>query len=910
MLRMIAGVWLSFFIFVLPLCADAPGKVELAENWRLASAKDVPADGAAISRPDYQDGNWYPVRRMPGTVLEILQEDGVYPNLYYGKNMLEKVPQDLYQQDWWYRATFTAPAGHAAYTLEFPGINYRAEIWLNGQRIADSKQIVGMYAAHELNVTKWMKPASRNTLAVKVTPEQLIQDATGVELADSWFDWLNWKYLGYKGEFKTPPLFGVSFVPDRNAGVWKPVYLRMTGDVRLQHAWVNPELSLPQSIARLTVYADLHNLSTEPVSGTLKGTITREGKPAIQLQQALSLTPGQELSVEFSPEKYSNLIVTNPDLWWPYTIGKPNLYELHLEFLQNNEVSDRAQIPFGIRSITQHRDNDEQFPDVGKGGNFYLQINGRDFLVRGADYTPDILYRYDPEREAQILAYVKDLGLNMLRWESKISSEHIIDLADEQGIPLMFGWMCCNQWEKWDQWSEEDHRVASESLRSQILMLRPHASVIVWANGSDGRPPQSVLKDYHQILSDLHWPNATVDTVSSFAKDANGDRLWDGILMEGPYSWRPPNYWFAGEYVPSRGASVEQGDNEHIPTLESLKKFIPPDKLWPINDTWYFHAGAIVGASTLADIQKAVDHRYGPSSNVEEFVRKAQLVHYENTRAQFEDFAASGWSNHKVTMYWMLNSHWPSFYGNIVDYYLSPNGTYYGAKTGLRPLSVVFDAYARGDHSAARIIVFNQTPLDQRGLRVRVRVYDLDGKLRDDRSAKGVQVATNGAVQVLTLPRYPQSSPVFFVRCQLFASAGKLVSDNTYWQSQKDDDLGGRSNDFALNLKQVSWADMTALNTMLPVRLEVGAERFTADGQTQVTIHLRNSSEHIAFFERATITASEGGDEILPIQYDDNYITVYPRESAEIHGTVARAASSNWVRLEGYNTPSTSVPIK
>ncbi len=162
----------------------------------------------------------------------------------------------------------------------------------------------------------------------------------------------------------------------------------------------------------------------------------------------------------------------------------------------------------------------------------------------------------------------------------------------------------------------------------------------------------------------------------------------------------------------------------------------------------------------------------------------------------------------------------------------------------------------------------------------------------------------------MALPRYPKSSAVFFVRCQLFDNTGKLLVDNSYWQSQKDDDLGGRSNDFALNLKQVRWADMTALNTMSPVRLEVSAERFTADGQTRVTIHLRNSSEHIAFFERATITASEGGDEILPIQYDDNYITVYPGESTDIHGTVAKAASSKWVRLEGYNTPPASVTIK
>ena len=196
----------------------------------------------------------------------------------------------------------------------------------------------------------------------------------------------------------------------------------------------------------------------------------------------------------FAPEQFPELVVTNPDLWWPYTMGNPALYDLQLEFVRNKTLSDSSHIRFGIRKITQLRDNDESFPDIGKGGNFYLQVNGRDFLVRGGDYTPDLLFRYDPEREADILRYAKDLGINFLRWESKISSEHIVELADEEGIPLMFGWMCCNQWEKWNQWSDEDRRVAPESLRSQILMLRPHASVFVWANGSDGLPPEPILQ--------------------------------------------------------------------------------------------------------------------------------------------------------------------------------------------------------------------------------------------------------------------------------------------------------------------------------------------------------------------------------------------------------------------------------
>ena len=913
MLRLIATLFLSLCAGVFPASAspDSPRSIELADNWKLTSAKDLQTGGAVISLPTYKDASWYAIHRMPATVLEVLEEDGVYPNLYFGKNLLESVPQDLYKQDWWYRTTFRAPAGYVVYLLDFPGINYRAEIWLNGQLVAGNKQVVGMYNAHELNVTQWIKIGELNTLAVKVTPERAIQDVDGVELADSWFDWINWKYLGYHGPRKISEN-GISFVSDRNAGIWKPVYMKVSGDVTVEHALVNSDLPLPDTTqARLTVFSGLHNFSNRPVSGVLRGTISRPGKPPIKLEQPITLSANEERQVIFTPDKFAELVVKNPDLWWPYTMGTPNLYDLRLEFLENQDLSDVAQIRFGIRTITQNRDQDEQFPDLGKGGNFYFKVNGRDVLVRGAVYTPDLLYRYDPNREAAVLRYVKDLGLNMLRWESKISSEHIVELADEQGIPLMFGWMCCNQWEKWGQWDEEDHRVAAESLRSQILTLRPHASVWIWANGSDGLPPKSMLSVYHGILTELHWQNAVVDTVSSFAKDEHGERLWDGIHMAGPYSWRPPTYWFSGKYPPARGSCAEQGDNEHIPPYESLKEFIPNDKLWPINDTWYFHAGSNPGNSSLSNIQRAIDRRYGPSAGAEEFTRKAQVAHYEATRAQFEAFAADGWQNHKMTIYWMLNSHWPSFFGNIFDYYLRPGGAYYGAKKGLRPLSVVFDSYAAGDHSQAKVTVVNQTPAAQEGLRVRLRIYDIQGRLRDDRQAENLRVASGGAVLAMTLPRFPDSSQVFFVRCLLFNNSGDAVAENTYWQSQKDDDLGDRKNDGAFALQQESWADMTSLNAMPKVALEVSAKQSAAADGIHVAIQLHNPAQHVAFFERAEIMADRDGGEILPIEYDDNYVTVYPGETVVIQGVVPQPGKTpTWVKLEGYNTPLTTVAIQ
>lgn len=997
--------WGTLFVWALvcvsnSLLAQSKQKIELEAKWKLISTNQLADSGAVISQPPYRTDKWHSIRRMPATVLAALQADGVYPKLYYGMNLHTEVPRDLWKQDWWYRTSFQVPAGAHTFWIDFPGINYRAEIWLNGELVADNKQVFGMYTDHCFNITHLIHPGNKNILAVKVTPERLIRDVNGVELADSWHDWINWKYLGYHGplnvlDFPTRGFTasyvapgssvvgasatakvtiqaastssftldaavssqgvpvrsgtvnfmrdgypvgravvnangmatltihhsaenlvsgGISFVPDRNAGIWKPVFLYITGPVKLSNALVDTELPLPANDpAKLTVYANVTNGSSSSVRGDLEGEITRSGKPSIHISQPVSLSPGETREISFAPSSFPQLIVHNPELWWPYTMGKPALYDLHLNFVENNEISDSESIRFGIREITQHRDHDEQFPAVGKGGNFYLQINGKDFLIRGAAYTPDLLYRDDPKREATAIAYAKDLGLNMLRSEGKIFSEHLVELADEAGMPLMYGWMCCNQWERWKQWSSEDQGAARESLRSQILMLRSHAAVFMWADGSDGLPPPPVRDAYHRILTNLHWQDAVVDTVSSFAKNLNGQILWDGIQMDGPYAWRPPSYWFAGRYAGAQGSLAEEGDNENVPPYESLQKFIPATKLWPINKYWYFHAGATRGNNELLNTQIALNRRYGPSSSAEEFAKKAQVGLYEDTRAQFEDFAANGWATHKMSIYWMFNEPWPSFFGHLFDYYEKPGGAYYGAKKGLRPLSVVFDYYATGDHKHAKIRVVNQTINDRDDLRLRVRVYDLLGHVRHDQQASHIDVPTQGVALGLTLPIIHGVTSTYFVRCELFDRSGLRLVENNYWQSTALDDLGNPSNDNAFKIKQVNWANFKALNTMPKVQLQIAGVDHSSRAKDEIAINLRNPTDHIAFFERVSVARRKDGEEILPITYSDNYVTVFPRETVHIFSTFGHAVNDKghlWLRLEGYNTSKESTAIR
>ncbi len=490
------------------------------------------------------------------------------------------------------------------------------------------------------------------------------------------------------------------------------------------------------------------------------------------------------------------------------------------------------------------------------GGNFYLQVNGRDFLVRGATYTPDLLYRYDPDRDAAILRYAKDLGLNMLRLESKISSDEFAAMADELGIPLMYGWMCCNQWEKWPQWDAEDRRVARRACarRSTCCARTPRRS-----SGPTAATAARLMRSGPPTTRSS--PTCTGRTPSSTPSRRSpatpgGKPLWDGIQMAGPYSWRPPSYWFSGRYGAARGSSAEQGDNEHIPPFASLREFIPPDKLWPINDTWYFHAGSAPQNSTLSNVRRVIDRRYGPSNSAQMFADKAQLAHYEATRAQFESFAANGWDGHKMTIYWMLNSHWPSFFGNIFDYYLRPGGAYYGAKKGLRPLSVVFDSYATGQPPAGQ----GQRGQPEPGREIRSagagsHLRHLPAGCATFDTPTGSRWHPAVPSRSMTVPAGPADSPVFFVRAELLDADGAVVAENVYWQSQSVDDVGPPANDAAFDTKQISWADMTALNRLPKVALDVDAH---ADGEgdgRDVTMRLHNSSTLVAFFERAELLA-------------------------------------------------------
>jgi exo-1,4-beta-D-glucosaminidase len=298
-------------------------------------------------------------------------------------------------------------------------------------------------------------------------------------------------------------------------------------------------------------------------------------------------------------------------------MGSPKLYDLHTSFSIANAISDSQHKWVGIREITSA---------MTDNGARLFRVNGKPILIRGAGWAPDMMLRRNPKRLRAELQYVQDMNLNTIPLEGKIESDEFFKLADEKGILIMAGWCCCDLWEKWDEWNGDQLAVGSASLRSQSLRLRAHPSLLMWLNGSDKPPPPEVEQAYLQVLKETSWPNPIVSSASQTPAIFSGP---SGMKMTGPYDYVPPSYWLIDmKHGGAHGFNTETSPGPAVPPLNSLKKFIPPDHLWPIDEVWNFHAG-MSRFKNLEKYNAALSAQYGPPKDLEDYNRKSQAMAYD-----------------------------------------------------------------------------------------------------------------------------------------------------------------------------------------------------------------------------------------------------------------------------------------
>jgi exo-1,4-beta-D-glucosaminidase len=861
------------------------GSATTITHWQIQSSAKAQQSGAEISSAGYSTGDWYPVSGR-ATVMAGLLENGTYKNVFYSDNLRAAEEPDssgnVFVIPWWYRTEFTLVEGgrETRTLLRINGIIASADVWLNGNLIAEQAAVAGAYPVHELDVTRWVR-AGTNTLALRVHPAD-----PRLSLSIGWVDWN-----------PTPP--------DNNMGPWRGVDIVRRGPVEIGYPQVTSTLSLPDlSRAALTVKVQARNLDASAREATITGVVA-----GVSLRRTIHLDAGQTQTVSFSPKSDPGLDLNHPQVWWPVGMGAHPLYTLQMAAAVDDVISDRASSTFGIRSVSSH---------LTQHGFRQFVINGKPVLIRGAGWAPDMFLRDDPKRMETEFSYVVNLGLNALRSEGKLEDAGFYDLADRFGLMILAGWECCDKWESWaktggEPWDAADEKVAAASMASEARLLRNHPSVIGFLIGSDNAPPPAISKMY---VDTLHAEDWSLPIIAAAADQGTAETGPSGMKMAGPYAWIPPAYWYADKLGGAFGFDSEVSAGASIPLLDDLTRMLAPQELealWKYPQARQFHASAAWSIfATIESFDTALARRYGQPKSLEDYVAKSQLENYDNVRAQFEAFNAHMDAAKPSTgvIYWMLNNAWPSLHWHLYDYFLNPAGAYFGAKIANEPLHIQYSYDTRA------IMLVNHTlnrehGLREHGLRAVIRVRNLDGSVAYERRLKDIDLKGNGAQQLAMLPALDGLSRTYFIELELASAAGKSISRNVYWLSTQTDELDWANSTWYLT-PVTRYADLTPLQSLPTATSEVHVtmRHEGAEDIASVTLTVPPSSKAVALFQHVSIKQSAGGEPILPIQWSDNDVTLWPGESLTLTAHFATSgAATPVVELTGWNVPTISVPV-
>jgi exo-1,4-beta-D-glucosaminidase len=842
------------------------GKILLKQGWSVQQSGKINLTGAELSTKEIIPQNWLPAS-VPSTVMGVLTKNGLYGDIFVGDNY-KKIDKKQFDGSWWYRKAFKLPVLKTGQhvVLHFDGLNYYANIWLNGKLLASRDSVFGTFRRFEFDITDRLQPKG-NVLAVEIFRAQ-------------------------------PGDFNLGFVdwnprpPDENMGIWREVYLKITGDVSLNNTYVESKVNTSTlTEASLTIKTSLKNYSSKSVSGFLKGKI--DGR---EFSYPVVIKAGTTLDIELTPEQVPGLHIKNPRLWWCNNLGTPELYELNLRFETDKRISDSEKTSFGIREIECY---------TNAYGHKGYKLNGKEVLIKGAGWTDDIFLRDSLASLETQVRYVKHMNLNTIRFESIWgTNQDIYDLCDKYGILAMVGWSC--QWE-WDEYlgktcdefggiqTEPEMALALNSFRDQVLWLRNHPSIFVWMVGSDKCPKPELELRYRSLFKTLD-NRPYLASAGTRVSTVSGPT---GVKMNGPYEYVSPSYWFVDTINGGAfGFNTETGPGPQVPVLESLKKMIPEDKLWPLSENWNYHCTHSKQALNTMDVfNEALDARFGKPATLDEYLLKADAQSYETLKAMFEAFRVNIPKSTGIIQ-WMLNSAWPSLYWQLYDYYLAPTAAYYGARTANQPIQLIYN------YSDNAVYAVNETRNDANNYKASLRLLNIASKEIMNKNLQ-FSVASNTSVKVFELD--PLSETVF-LDAKLSDALGKHMAGNFYWLSAKKDEYAWDKTTWVYTPLK-AFTDYSALNSLPESEVVVAQSRKDKGEMSEVTIHLSNPTSKIAFALTIKMVDKQG-NLITPAFWDDNYISLLPGEKRDVSCSIPKSSiKGTMLQLTGWNVKKLVVGI-
>lgn len=903
---------------------SSPVKQVKLTNFQMQSSALISEPGNELSVSKYHAKSyWFPVK-VPTTVLRGLVNNHVYPDPYQGlNNMLIPDASDEFNKQYnleqyshlagepnpwkkpyWYRTTFNVPAGDKGKTFQliFKGINYRAAVWVNGKQIADSTQMVGMFAEYNLDVTKAINAGGSNVLAVKIYPLDYAGLPDKEQLVAMGPFYLNGGPTGDIGKNVTMLCStGWDWIPpvrDRNMGIWQPVYLRTTGGITIGHPKLVTDLpKLPDtSVAKLSLNLTLDNHSASSAKGKLMVTIRPENfaGTAVQFTQAVSVDGNSSAQVALNTSKVSQLLISKPHLWWPNGYGRANLYRIRLQYADSKGINDDTTFVFGIRTVSS------KATAVGEFVRREFSVNGKRVHLNGGAWVPDMLVNRDSARYDYEMHLCRNANVNLVRiWGGGVTPpDDFWNAADRYGLMVWSDFWITGDTQGEFKGSPDyplEGKVFVNNVISTILRIRNHPSLLVWTGGNEGHARKELYDAMRNSVINLDGTRPFIPCSSGHAHlPADWKKSWPddmdaGVYSGGPYAWKDPKEYYKLADLQHDWVFKDETGIPSQPPYTTLPKIIPnltwDKKLpFPLNNSWGYHDAA-TGAGMYDKYYEEMAKRYGQPTDIVEFSDKMQLMNAVGYQGIFEA-AGSRLTETGGVMLWKLNAAFPSVIWQIYDWYLEPNAGYYAMQNAVEPVHIQLNL---NDSTAA---IINRTHHATGLLSADAAIYDINSKLIKSFHVEHLGLAQEGVQKVIPMKAALNGlKGVSFVVLNLRNSAGKVVSHNTYWMAPGN--------------------DLTQLNKMKRTQVTAKVLKGTkGQSENKWNVQLSNNSERIAFFVRPQLM--KNGEEVMPSYWSASYFTLAPHESitVSVSAPVAKlGAVTPTVLIEGWNVDKQTLTL-
>ncbi|KAJ6694323.1 hypothetical protein OIU85_005046 [Salix viminalis] len=851
------------------------GKTVLDSGWLAARSTEVHLSGTQLTTTHSPTGPNKPWMEaaVPGTVLGTLVKNKVVPDPFYGlenEAIIDIADSGREYYTFWFFTTFQCKlSANQHLDLNFRGINYSAELYLNGNKKILPK---GMFRRHSLDVTDILHPDGQNFLAVLVYPpdhpgtippeggqggdHEIGKDVT-TQYVEGW-DWM------------TP-------IRDRNTGIWDEVSISITGPVKI----IDPHLvsTFYDGYKRIYLHTttELENKSSSVVECDLNIQVTSELEGGVciveHLQtQHLSIPSGNRVQHTFP-----QLFFYKPNLWWPNGMGRQALYNVTITVdVKGYGESDSWSHMHGFRKI-------ESYIDSATGGRLF-KVNGQPIFIRGGNWIlSDGLLRLSKKRYQTDIKFHADMNFNMIRcWGGGLAERpefyHYCDIygllvwqefwitgdVDGRGVPVS------------NPNGPLDHDLFMLCARDTVKLLRNHPSLALWVGGNEQVPPPDInnaLKDelkLHPHFESLHNTRKSAQELPASLKDPtnylDGTRIyiqgsmWDGFangkgdFTDGPYEIQYPESFFKDDFY-NYGFNPEVG-SVGVPVAATIKATMPPEG-WKIplfkklpngyieevpNPIWEYHKYIPYSKADKVHNQILL---YGTPTDLNDFCLKAQLVNYIQYRALLEGWTSRMWSKYTGVLIWKTQNPWTGLRGQFYDHLHDQTAGFYGCRSAAEPVHVQLNL------ATYFIEVVNTLSEQLSDVAIEASVWDLEGTCPYYVVHEKLSVPSKKTVPIFEM-KYPKSKnpkPVYFLLLKLY----------------KMSDYGVISRNFLL-VASAWW------------RLQTGK-----DDDLQVS-EINGSDEGVAFFLYFSVHASKPGHKegedsrILPVHYSDNYFSLVPGE--------------------------------